>query len=136
MPGRVRTEIHLRAEDTGSAFCLQVDERPDGWSLPPHLHHGAAETIHMLTGAVRDEIGGRSSPLGPGDSVHVPAGAVHFGGNLGETRGRRIVIFSSAGMKGFFPEIGSPTRGRSQSERLAAASNTARLGIDSPGTER
>jgi hypothetical protein len=49
MPGGVRTEIHLRAEETGGAFCLLVDEPPAGWSLPPHRHRGVAETIHIVS---------------------------------------------------------------------------------------
>ena len=36
MPGGLRTEVHLRGEDTGGAFCLLADEPQPGWSLPPH----------------------------------------------------------------------------------------------------
>src|SRR2546421_540299 len=78
MPGSVRTEIHLVAEDTGGAFCLLVDHPPAGWSLPAHLHHGVAETVHA-------------------------------GGNVGTTPGRRIVIFTPAGMENFFLEAGTPS---------------------------
>ena len=111
MPGGVRTEIHLGAEDTGGAFCLLVDEPPAGWALPPHRHHGVAETIHVVSGLFSIEIGGQSSRLNPGDTVHVPADVIHSGGNVGKGRGRRIVIFSPAGMEGFFSEVGTQAPG-------------------------
>jgi hypothetical protein len=50
MPGGVRTEIHLTGDDTGGAFCLLVDHPRAGWSLPPHVHDDAAETIHVIEG--------------------------------------------------------------------------------------
>ncbi len=58
MPGGVRTEIHLGGEDTGGAFCLLRDELPSGWSLPPHRHPAAAETIHVLAGELGLTLGG------------------------------------------------------------------------------
>jgi anti-sigma factor ChrR (cupin superfamily) len=64
MPGGVRTEIHLRAEETGGAFCLLVDEPPAGWSLPPHRHGGVAETIHIVDGEFDMEVDGKRFSLG------------------------------------------------------------------------
>ncbi len=109
MPGGVRTEIHLTAEDTGQAFCLLVDEPPAGWSLPAHRHHGVAETIHVVDGEFWMEIEGEREALTPGRTVHIPAGAAHAGGTVGASAGRRIVIFSPAGMEQFFLEAGTAT---------------------------
>lgn len=107
MPGRVRTEIHLDSDDTGGAFCLLVDDPPIGWSLPDHLHHGVAETIHILHGEFEMVIAGQRSRLVAGETVHVPADVIHSGSNIGGVPGRRIVIFSPAGMERFFLEIGA-----------------------------
>jgi quercetin dioxygenase-like cupin family protein len=108
MPGGVRTEIHLDAEDTGGAFCLLVDHPPAGWSLPPHRHRNEAETIHVVEGEFEMEIDGRRSCLSAGDTIHVPRGVVHSGANVGESTGRRVVVFSPAGMERFFQEAGVP----------------------------
>ena len=108
MPGGVRTEIHLVNDDTNGAFCLLVDEPPAGWSLPPHLHRGVAETIHIVRGEFWMDIDGEKSRLAPGQTVHVPADVVHSGGNLAKATGRRIVMFSPAGMEQFFMEAGAP----------------------------
>jgi quercetin dioxygenase-like cupin family protein len=108
MPGGVRTEVHLAAEHTGGAFCLLVDHPPAGWSLPAHRHHNEAETIHIVDGDFEMVLDGRRSRLSAGETMHVPRGVVHSGGNVGERTGRRVVLFSPAGIERFFLEVGVP----------------------------
>jgi quercetin dioxygenase-like cupin family protein len=110
MPGGVRTEIHLTGPDTNGVFCLLVDEPSPGWALPPHLHHGVAETIYILDGEFEMEVDGQPRHLAAGQTLHVPADVVHAGGNVGVSPGRRIIMFSPAGMEGFFREAGAPSR--------------------------
>jgi quercetin dioxygenase-like cupin family protein len=107
MPGGVRTEIHLGGTDTGGSFCLLVDHPPAGWSLPAHLHADAAETIHVVEGEFEMTVEGRRERLGPGQTVHIPAGVVHSGANVGASPGRRILVFDPAGMEAFFLEAGA-----------------------------
>ena len=107
MPGGVRTEVHLTSAETDGAFCLLVDHPPAGWSLPSHLHRGVAETIYVIDGRFEMTVEGQSSGLGPGDTIHVPADAVHSGGNTGDDTGRRVLIFSPGGMEQFFLELGT-----------------------------
>lgn len=106
MPGGVRTELHLTGEDTDGALCMMVDEPPPGWSLPPHRHLNESETIHVVDGEFDIVVDGERSLLGPGDTVHVPRGAVHSGGNVGTVPGRRVIVFAPAGVEGFFLEVG------------------------------
>lgn len=108
MPGGVRTEVHLGGEETGGALCMVVDEPPSGWSLPAHRHANEDETIHVLEGEFEMEIGGEIVRLSAGGTVHIPKGVVHSGGNVGAGRGRRVVVFTPAGMEDFFLEAGSP----------------------------
>lgn len=109
MPGGVRTEIHLTAEDTANAFCLLVDEPPARWSLPAHRHRGVAETIHVVAGEFWMEIEGVRRELSAGHTLHIPADAVHAGGTVGASGGRRIIVFSPGGMEQFFLEAGAPS---------------------------
>jgi quercetin dioxygenase-like cupin family protein len=106
MPGGVRTEIQLVTEDTGGAFCLLVDQPPPGWSLPAHRHRNEAETIHVVEGDFEMVLDGRRSRLSAGDTIHVPRGVIHSSANMGERPGRRVVLFSPAGMERFFEEAG------------------------------
>jgi len=124
MPGGVRTEIHLDAHGTGGALCLLVDEPPAGWSLPAHRHRNESETIHIVCGHFEMQVEGDRSRLGPGDSIHIPRGAVHSGANVGDQAGRRIVVFSPAGIEGFFLETGAATA--SEPPDLDAALASAR----------
>lgn len=127
MPGGVRTEIHLGAGDTGGAFCLLLDEPPGGWSLPAHLHRGAAETIHIVVGEFWMEVGGKRSILAGGQTIHIPAGTVHAGGNAAQAPGRRMVIFSPGGMERFFLEAGAPAAA-SEVDAAAALASALRHG--------
>jgi quercetin dioxygenase-like cupin family protein len=124
MPGGVRTEIHLGGADTGGAFCLLVDHPPTGWSLPAHLHADAAETIHVVEGEFEMTVDGHTERLGPGQTVHIPAGVVHSGPNVGPSPGRRVLIFSPAGMEEFFREAGAPSPDAEIDPRAALAAAT------------
>jgi quercetin dioxygenase-like cupin family protein len=107
MPGGVRTEIQLDGADTGGAFCLLLDEPPAGWSLPSHIHADAAETIHVIEGEFEITVDGVSDLLGPGATLHILAGVIHSGGTVGDEPGRRLLVFSPAGMEEFFREAGA-----------------------------
>lgn len=123
MPGRVRTEIHLGTAQTGGAFCLLVDQPPAGWELPAHRHRHEAETIHVLSGEFEMDLGGRRTRLARGETVHIPAGEVHAGANVGEAVGRRILLFHPAGLERFFREVGASSADAAVDSRavLAAA---------------
>jgi quercetin dioxygenase-like cupin family protein len=107
MPGGVRTEVHLASDDTEGAFCLLIDEPPAGWSLPAHRHQREAETVHIVAGEFEMEVDGERSRLRAGETIHIPQGVVHAGGNVGQGTGRRILLFSPAGMEQFFIEAGA-----------------------------
>lgn len=109
MPGGVRTEIHLDSDQTAGAFCLLVDHPPAGWSLPSHRHRDEAETIHVVEGEFEMEVDGQRSCLAAGQTIHVPRGVIHAGGNIGRQPGRRVVLFTPGGMERFFLEAGAST---------------------------
>jgi quercetin dioxygenase-like cupin family protein len=127
MPGGVRTEVHLADEDTGGAFCLLVDNPPAGWSLPPHRHANEAETIHIVAGRFAMEIDGRSIELAAGETVHIPRGVTHSGRNVSADSGRRVLLFSPAGMERFFLEAGQPNQ-RDQPDAAAVLDAATRHG--------
>jgi hypothetical protein len=52
------------------------------------------------------EFDGERSRLSAGESIHVPRGVIHSSANVGEQSGRRVVLFSPAGMERFFQEAG------------------------------
>lgn len=70
------------------------------------------------------EVEGQQSYLAAGETIHVPRGVIHSGANLGQQPGRRIVLFSPAGMERFFLEAGAPTPGSEIDPAAALASAT------------
>ena len=105
LPGGVRVTIGLDGEATAGALTLLVDRPPVGWSLPPHRHRNESETIHVVAGRFELIVEGERRELGPGDSAHVPRGALHSGGNIGDEQGQRVVVFSPAGVEGWFRAV-------------------------------
>lgn len=61
----------------------------------------------MVEGDFEMTIGGETERLGPGQTVHIPPGVVHSGGNVGDHTGERVLIFSPAGIERFFREAGA-----------------------------
>lgn len=134
MPGGVRTEIHLGGEDTDGVLCLLVDHPPVGWSLPPHRHRNEAETIHIVEGEFEMEVDGVRSRPSAGQTIYVPRGVIHSGANVGHRSGRRVVLFSPAGMERFFLEAGalSPDSEIDLSAVLASAARAGWEFVDQP----
>lgn len=68
-------------------------------------------------------IGAECCQLAPGETVHVPPDVVHASANIGPVPGKRLVIFSPAGMENFFLEAGaqSPHAETDPAAALAAA---------------
>lgn len=111
MPGGVRTEVRLTAQDTDGAFALLVDEPPVGWALPTHRHAYEAEVIQVLRGEFEITIEDQVRVLGPGESIHIACGQAHSSRNLGTDTGRRMLMFAPAGMEAMFREIGTASPG-------------------------
>jgi oxalate decarboxylase/phosphoglucose isomerase-like protein (cupin superfamily) len=63
--------------------------------------------MHVVSGAMAVEIDGEERIVRAGETAHVPAGVVHSSGNAAREPLRRVVIFSPAGMEGFFLEAGA-----------------------------
>ncbi|MDR7047952.1 quercetin dioxygenase-like cupin family protein [Duganella sp. 3397] len=80
--GIARTETVRQAFDsTRQAIQVRVDFRP-GASFPKHSHPGV-EIAYVLSGEIEYEMGGKIIRLRAGQSLYIPAGAVHSAKNIG-----------------------------------------------------
>ena len=84
---------------TSAMWSGTVDTEPgavSGWH-----HHGTHETtLYVLAGTMRLESGsggGHVVEAGPGDFLHVPAGAVHREANPGPGASRAVVVRCGSG---------------------------------------
>jgi quercetin dioxygenase-like cupin family protein len=79
--GIARTET-VRAEFDSKREAIQVRvEFAPGASFPKHSHPGV-EIAYVLSGAVEYEMHGKTIRLQAGESLYIPAGAVHSAKNV------------------------------------------------------
>jgi quercetin dioxygenase-like cupin family protein len=111
MAGDVYTFL-ATGDDTGGAYCLMEFLVPPGGGPPPHRQTREDEGFTVLEGQFTFHLDGRVIPLGPGDFVNVPRGALHHFRGEGPGMGRMLVINAPAGVEKFFAEVGVPVADR------------------------
>lgn len=80
--GIARTETVRHAFDSKhEAIQVRVDFAP-GASFPKHSHPGV-EIAYVLSGTIEYEMDGKTVRLQAGESLYIPAGAVHSAKNIG-----------------------------------------------------
>lgn len=98
------------AAETGNTIYAFEATEPDGGGPPLHVHTREEEFFLVLEGEVSFYIGGRVTTLGPGGSAFVPRGVPHCFKNRSGRQAKLLVLFTPAGIEGFF-EYGAPLPG-------------------------
>jgi quercetin dioxygenase-like cupin family protein len=98
-------------EDTaGQLVVLEVLAQPGG-GPPPHIHRNEDEYFYVLDGEFEILHGDETIRARAGSFVHVRRGTVHRFSNVGTAPSRLLIMFSPAGIEGFFRAAGSPALG-------------------------
>ncbi|MDQ1920354.1 cupin domain-containing protein [Massilia pseudoviolaceinigra] len=80
--GIARTEtVRSQFDNKREAIQVRVDFAP-GASFPKHSHPGV-EIAYVLSGSIEYELNGKTVRLQAGESIYIPAGAVHSAKNTG-----------------------------------------------------
>ena len=88
-------------QSNGSLTALENIIAPkDG--PPLHLHINEDEAWYVLEGELRFKLGGEISRAPAGSFVFVPRGTPHCFQNVAAAPARILVLFTPAGMEGFF----------------------------------
>jgi quercetin dioxygenase-like cupin family protein len=98
--GPLTIHFLITAEDSGgsvAAFELTV---PGGQRLmaPAHSHDHYEETIYGIAGVVTFTIDGQPVPIGSGQAVCIPRGAVHRFDNHGAEEARALCVITPAAL--------------------------------------
>jgi quercetin dioxygenase-like cupin family protein len=97
----------VEAEDSGGSVSVFRCDLPVG-SQPalPHSHDGFEETVYGLSGVTTWTVDGRPVPVGPGDAVCIPRGAVHGFAVTGD-EDASVLCIASPGLfgPGYFREL-------------------------------
>lgn len=100
-----RMVIKASDQATGGSYALHENILPAESSGPrPHIHRYHEESFYVLEGELTMRVGARTITAPVGSFVIVPRGVVHQPSNLGAQPTRVLLIFSPAGMDGFFAE--------------------------------
>lgn len=110
-PGDMYTFL-VSGEQAGGAFFAMEGLVPAGGGPPPHLHENEDETLYILEGQCRVQIGGEQLVASAGDFVFLPRGRVHAFRNDGPDRLRLILTFVPGGIEEFFAEVFEPVTDR------------------------
>ena len=99
LPSRLARELvsHKILKSKGIALRV-VDVLPAKKSGPrhPHSHRGMEEVIYVEKGSGKAWVNGETAPIGPGDTILIPAGARHMMINTGRGRLKLFCAFSAA----------------------------------------
>ncbi len=60
-----------------------------------HRHPNCDEAVYVISGRIEQQVGPSLTTLGPGDGIHIPAGAAHCSRALGDQDAVLIVAYSA-----------------------------------------
>lgn len=91
--GGMTIRPRVEPDDSGGAVAIHEFDVPAGVSLPvPHSHDAYEETIYGVRGTVTFTVEGTAHPVGPGEALFIPRGAVHTFANAGDVEATALAI--------------------------------------------
>ena len=98
-------EVKVSSEESDGAMTIMEMLIPPGAAPPPHTHPGT-ETVYVIEGNLRYNIGDATYEGGAGSIFHIPGGVLENFEPL--TQSRVLVVYKPGGIEGFFEEAGDP----------------------------
>jgi mannose-6-phosphate isomerase-like protein (cupin superfamily) len=90
----VETRVYASAVDGSRQLVVFEQVCALGVGAPPHLH-AVEEVLRVIEGEAEVVVMDERATLGPGDTVTIPAGAVHGFSNSGDQPLRVLAILAS-----------------------------------------
>lgn len=106
--GALGVRFLLTGHDTNGTMSVFEMNVASGVKIPAPAHKNDAyeETIYGVEGVVTWTVDGTSFPVGPGQALCIPRGAVHRFENRGDVDAKQLVVISPAIMTpAYFHEI-------------------------------
>ena len=100
----------VTGDDTGGAFDYFIVEIAPKGGPPLHVHYKQEETIHVLKGRYKVQIGDEISYLEEGGFAYLPSNVPHAFLNLTDEPGEIIVVYTPGGGHKFYEEFGPIAR--------------------------
>jgi quercetin dioxygenase-like cupin family protein len=100
------TLVKAGSEATGGLLEVFEQRAAPGSGPPRHIHHECSESLFVIQGELRFELGAATADVAAGAYVFVPRGVPHTYTNIGDTDGRILFWFTPAArMAGYFVEL-------------------------------
>lgn len=100
----------VTGENTGGAFDYFIVQVAPHGGPPLHVHHHQEETIHILKGRYKVQIGEETFICEPGGFAYLPSKVPHAFLNLTDEPGEIIVVYTPGGGHKFYEEFGPISR--------------------------
>ena len=100
----------LTGDQTGGAFDYFIVDVPPGNGPPLHVHHIQEETLHVLAGEFKVQVGEEIFYLNKGDFAYLPSKVAHAFKNISSEPGQLIMVYTPGGGDKFFEEFGPIAR--------------------------
>jgi quercetin dioxygenase-like cupin family protein len=110
----------LTGEQTGGAFDYLIVDVPSGNGTPLHVHHIQDETLHILAGEFKVQLGEETFYLKEGGFAYLPSNVPHAFINISDKPGQAIIVYTPGGADKFFEEFGPIARSTSDPKVLGA----------------
>jgi quercetin dioxygenase-like cupin family protein len=119
-PGRDLV-FKVTGDDTRGALDYFIVEVAPHGGPPLHVHHVQEETIHVLKGRFKLQIGDETFRCEEGAFAYLPSGVPHAFLNLTDVPAEIIVVYTPGGGHRFYEELGPLTRNGSPDRAAVAA---------------
>lgn len=122
VPGGRGRDLVFKAtgDDTGGAFDYFIVEVASHGGPPLHVHLRQEETIHVLKGRFKVQIGDDLFQLEEGGFAYLPSNVPHAFLNVTDAPGEVIVVYTPGGGIKFHEELGQLTRNGSPEPQVVA----------------
>ncbi len=97
--------VKLSAEESAGAVSVFMTEDPPRTGPPVHTHTKEDETIFVIDGDYKIQIGGTVHDVMPGQIAFFPKDTPHTYVNAGETTGKLLVVTTPGGFENFFRDV-------------------------------
>jgi mannose-6-phosphate isomerase-like protein (cupin superfamily) len=101
----INMKILLTSEATGGAISVLIGWHKPGEGAPDHVHFSQNEMFYIIEGSYELTVDGRTSAVGPGAIVYIPANTVHRFRNIGTTTGCMLNWTLPGGHNDYFKAI-------------------------------
>jgi quercetin dioxygenase-like cupin family protein len=97
--------LKVRGEHTGGSVTAFENIIAPGDGPPLHTHTNEDEAWYVIEGRLRFHLGDELAEVSTGGFVFVPRSTLHCIQNAGAEPARILVLFTTAGMEGFFDRL-------------------------------